>query len=86
MENYVAGEPGKTNWPDLANLPQRKTQEFYAIDVEGETIATASTMPAARYAARLLHGRIRFVRLEEEHFVEEHQAATARKRFGDFRR
>jgi hypothetical protein len=69
-------QTNKSNWPDygVINAKQRSTQ-FYAVDVDGVTVATSknnkSALETARYYKR--QGReveVRFVHLEEADFQQ----------------
>lgn len=84
FEDFIAGDATKSNWPDLPSLPQRKTQQFYAIDVAGETLATSQSLAIARQVARQFRGVVRFVQLQEEDHLSEYATNKARKQLGDF--
>jgi len=75
-DRVVAGVPGKTNWPsDLATRPKQRKAEFYAVDVDGETVLTCKLNTTAMDTARhyMSQGHIvgiRFVQLKEEDFQQ----------------
>ena len=83
MEDWQAYKQGyftsledlsRSNWPNLPACKNRKDLSFYAVDVDGETVAQCDNSASAVRTARHYAGQaveIRFVHLEEEDFCKD---------------
>ena len=72
----------KSNWPDVAAIPKQRHDDFYAVDVDGETVLTCKLSSTAVKEARHYKSQghdveVRFVCLDESDFQ---QADTVRRK------